>query len=422
MAVQRLVRLQERGDQRLESGVWQELAAEPAFWRLVEENVLRVEAPSAQSAHLRAGGYVGRATIGDITVEIHPKIEGSLAALLPYATHGAFQVRRAPAPAEELNELTGLLVEQLVDAITSYVSRGRDFRYSSRQETGSLVSGKIDMTRTMRLRARGLGHQVAFDRQVLDYSLDKNRLLLAALIEVERIEKTVSLPPSVKQRTRRLSQLFSDCRDIQVLFGQRAKLADRAAQLAAESDDPSEQDLLSLAAAVLGHLAPSLDSGGPGSVPRSWFLSLERLFEDALLNLLRDCASAPGHCFEISHGREAPKPVLPDEPDQFSAEPDVVVHVDRGPTLIGDVKYKDWTTRPAHADLYQLLSHAAAYDAETAFLLYPSDQYQRINLGPSATGCGVRLFSVNVGDLPRGIGETLLDLRVPAAGTPATAA
>lgn len=405
-----LVRLAERGSTTVTGETWQQLTADRSFWRLVEQNVVTVESPGSERVVLKGGCYVGRASIGNVTLELHPKISGSLEQLLPHATHGAFRSRRASAPANELNELTALLIEQLVDAVSDYLQQGRRFQYGRRKETGSLVAGKLDVTKTMRLRARGMGHRIAFERQILDYATDTNRVLLAALLEAERIGDTIPIPEDVRTKGRRFSQVFSDCRDVEVLFGRRSQLAGKAASLAEGAEDPSTKDLLSLASAVLGHLAPSFDSAAAGTVPRSWFLNLESLFEDAILDLLRSIASRPGHDLSVTHGRENPKPVFPRKEDRYRAEPDIVLTTGSGKTTVGDVKYKDWTETPAQSDLYQLLIHAAAFDGEEAFLVYPSQRWQVAELGASGTGCRVWSFAVDLDEMPRTIGKVLVEL------------
>ena len=55
-------------------------------------------------------------------------------------------------------------LRQFHRAVYAYVSRGRERRFVQSPHAGPLVGGRIDITRTLQLRARGLGHLIAFDK------------------------------------------------------------------------------------------------------------------------------------------------------------------------------------------------------------------------------------------------------------------
>lgn len=380
----------ERGNVTITTAQWGALADDPVFWRIVEGGIVSVGHTSRDTVILRGSCYVGRAATAAGPLQVVEKVDGALASLLAFATHDAFRVDPITAPATELGDLAALLVRQFHQAIYGYISRGRDRRFVQRPYSGSLVGGRIDITRTLMLRARGLGHLVAFDKNELTRRTQKNRILLAALREVERLADVVPLTDEDLAAGRSLAQFFHDCRDAEVLFGRRESLAAQAHRLA---DDPLERDadLVALAAIILSH--ESFENVEPADpmAPRAWFLNLETLFEQAVRRCFREMCDC-----QVVKGGALGSGVFPNSPAIEPADPDIVIYDNNG-TSVGDVKYKDWDRYAgARDDLYQLLVHAAAFDGTTSFLVYPSDHFEEVELGEAVTGSQARLFAVDV--------------------------
>jgi 5-methylcytosine-specific restriction endonuclease McrBC regulatory subunit McrC len=340
--------------------------------------------------------YVGRAQCGDVAVELAEKIDGALAALLRFATYGAFRVEQLPAPVSDLGKLAVLLIREFLQSARAYASLGREFEYRREPDVGSLVGGRIDPTRTLLLRARGWRHLVAFDRNVLAYNTLLNRVVFAAVRQVEPLAKILPLTRGDVAKARGLAHFFSDCRDAEVLFGSRQSFVRYAQTLLNQPRPDRQRDLLALASVVLSHESFELDSKDSTSVPRSWFLNLETLFEAAVGRVLQMLASS-----SRVYRQPTPKPPIFElVQDEHRAEPDLLVRSNaEGVMAVGDVKYKDWSGAPAAADLYQLLVHAATYDAALGFLIYPHDRYEFRHLGESSTGCDTWLFAGDVRDL-----------------------
>lgn len=329
-------------------------------------------------------------------LDLREKISGALESLLGHATHDAFRVQRTPAPASELGDLVALLVEQFVSAVTAYASLGRSFRYLVKHQTGSLVGGRLDITRSVQLRARGLGHLLVFDKNTVSYNTPVNRIVLAALREVEQLSQLVQIRPEDLARARGLAMLFADCRDAEILFGPRTSFVQQAQALLDATLPPHVRDMVALAGVILAHESFEHSAEATASVPRTWFLNLETLFETAVRSVLAEALSAS---HRVSRGGEQGKRVFEGVIDEFTAHPDLVVNDERGVVAVGDVKYKTWDGSATAGDLYQLLVHAAAFACEHAFLVFPSDRFAVRCLGPSATGCDVRFFAVDVRDL-----------------------
>lgn len=385
--------LSERSHIDIDSATWRRLAANREFWRLVDRGILSVSQPRPGAMRLTAIAHVGRAKLGDISLEIVEKVEGALSSLLEYSTQEAFRIEHMPASRSDLGRLASLLVRQFVREMRSYVSRGRDFLYQREKRQGSLVGGRMDITRTIRLRAQGFGHLVAFERPAIDRNTRKNKILLTAVREVGRLSRLVPLRPADLADSRTFSMLFDDCRDAEFFFRDRQAFAVEAQHL---SEQPGpESDLLALAAVILSH--ESFETGGSrlSSVPFTWFLNLERLFETAVKLKLAEVLAPKA----LTVKRGNLPPIFSGENREFRANPDLVVRDRQAVLAVGDVKYKQWSGSAAQADVYQLIAHSSAFHSPTSFLVFPHEVFHARELGVSSTGTRTWLIAVTIQSL-----------------------
>ena len=383
------LRVPERGELTLDPAAWKALERDPSFWRLVERKVVKVGQDGQDSVKLIGNGYVGQARAGDRDLLLVEKAPGALAALLAHATSAAFRVEHAKGPKTELGPLAELLLQELAAAVRRYASAGRQWSYVRRRETGSLVGGRIDVTASVRLRARGLRHRIAFDRSVASPANDTNRMIAAALTETERIASALSLPVEALEESRAMSILFADCRDAEVLFGDRGYLAGLAERLAQRASALAA-DVLMLAAVVLAHESFEPHQLARGELPRSWFLNLASLYEAAVRRTL---ASVMGPGVDVRNGKILPPAIFSAVWDEFTANPDLVVNGEQ--VWIGDVKYKAWDGEVDAADLYQLLAHTNAHEAKVAFLVHADDRFRVRDLGQTRDGIRTVVFGAD---------------------------
>jgi len=411
-----IVRVPERGEASVPPAAWQILSGQPAFWRLVEGGVLSVSQAKGGRRALGAGCYVGTAWLGDVRVECHEKVPGSLEALLAYATHDAFRIEAVPTGSTELGPLAALLIRQFLRSVRRYATLGRERVYQRHRTRGALVAGKIDVTRSVGLRARGLRHILVFDRNELTHRTDTNRVLLRALREVERVAAVVDLGRADVAACRALAMLFSDCQDAGVLFGPRHAFVAAAERLCDAATQPHTRDALALARTVLAHESFEATPQLEDRLPRTWFLNLENLFQLAVRNVLSDLG---GPTFRVRDaGRGAP---VFRRPGELRAFPDIVVSEATGAVrAIGDTKYKVWGGSEKPSDIYQLLVHAAAFNAPVGFLIYPHHELSLHDLGDAATGCRVTAVGVDVRRLREDLAATANGLSL-FSGTAAVA-
>lgn len=393
-----VIAVPERGEVEVPWTVWKQMESVTSFRLLLDRGVLAASLLPGGSVRLRGSCYVGRAQCGDMVLEIQEKINGALVSLLRHATHEAFRVERADAPVSELGDLNALLVHQFLASVTAYASQGRNFLYTVKRQTGSLVGGRIDITKSVQLWARGLRHLLVFDKNMVTYNTPVNRIVLAALREVERLSRLVRIRQDDVVRARGLAMLFADCRDSEILFGRRAAFVDQAHALLNAPLPGPVRDTVALASVVLAHESFEHSSEHPAAVPRTWFLNLEALFETAVRNVL---AEKLRPIRRISRGGDHSRQVFARVTGEYTAHPDLVVSGAGGIEAVGDVKYKTWDGSAASGDVYQLLVHAAAFECRHAFLVFPSDRFEVRHLGCSATGCDVKFFTVDVRNLHR---------------------
>lgn len=154
---------------------------------------------------LRATSWVGRITIGDLTVTIHPKLKGaplvgllryaySLRDLKPYALTSAVAENAA---------FQDLIIAQLVEETTELVSRGIHRDYLRFNAALSNPSGRIDFSR--------IANSVASANTTLPCvyhcrsdAIHLNKVLLAGL----RLAARVSTDTAVTRRVSWLAQLL----------------------------------------------------------------------------------------------------------------------------------------------------------------------------------------------------------------------
>jgi 5-methylcytosine-specific restriction endonuclease McrBC regulatory subunit McrC len=396
----------ERGSKQVAGDAFRALAGSADFWRLVDAKILRIEHAGADRFDLHGIGWVGQAVIGEVTLNLTEKVSGSLAVFLGHATGDAFRVADAEASASSMGTLIRLLIHAFLDRTRLYVSRGVESAYESCEETGSMIGGALDVPKTVRLRAGGFKHMAAFSRPRLHRDLPQNRVIAAALRQVEFLAPQVELEAVDLSTARSLAQFFGDARPLEVLQGVPERWAREARRLSGDRLQSLERDLLTLAAVVLAHLSFETENRVPDRTPRSWFLSLESLFEDAVRRVLGTVS--PRNISVLDGGPQ--RPIFSAVSGRFRAQPDLVLLDDAAVRAIGDVKYKNWaglSTHNLHPDLYQLLAHSSAFNSNKAFLVFAHDEFESIRLGHSASGVETWAFAIDVRDLEGGLRRAL---------------
>jgi hypothetical protein len=369
---------------------------------------------------LRGTCYVGRAFINGLVVEISEKFAGAFETLVSLGPLKAPKVMQTPSPVAKSSGSTAILVSLFVRSVRAYLSGFKKVAYVRVPDAGTVAGGRLDVTRTLRLRAKGKAHQIAFDRSVLSADLPFNRCIFAALREIEHLAKLENISALDVAGARALGATLAECLPA-VLSARPGELADIAArEAAARHARPESRDVISLAGAIL-------DAAGFGGrelfnrqVERSWFVNLETFFEEAIRNVV---AGLLGAGFSVSSAQERP-PVFSQLPQRYRANPDLVIRNDAGTVAIGDAKYKELDGWPTPADVHELLVHASAYRAPKALLFFPSDgEFWQRSFGKSSSGCDVWLFGIRFNAFAADVGRSLelADLLPPHAAKTSSA-
>jgi len=393
------IRVPERGHCDIDAAVWRRMSALPQIWELIDRKIIFVTQAGRNIVRLNGTSYVGRLVLPEasIALEMVEKIPGALGALLGYATHKSFRIERQRSIASEPGSLMGLLIAEFAKGLQGYVNRGLDSEYEVQSKTGSLIGGRINLVKTIQLRARGMGYLIAFEKNNLTTNILKNRVLLAALRQVETLSRAVPIERSVVDKCRALSLAFSESLNPEVLWAARQSFALSAEHLAQDSDDEAERDLLTLADVILTGVSFDQSRLLAETVPRAWFVNLETLFETAVRTVLADCTGPQINVVGVKRGSRLAAPLFPQASSEMPAHPDLLLLEGGEAVAVGDVKYKLWQAEgDGRDDLYQVLSHAAAFRAPRAFLVYPHVVFGEHPYGMSAGGCRTWVFVVRI--------------------------
>ena len=388
-----VVTVTERGGVPLTRADWSAFSGDHYFWKLVSDNIIRVEADGSNRWKLRGTCYVGRAIIGGRILQIVEKFPGALEALVRLGALQAPRVERVPSPVTPTPDSTTILVTVFLEAVRKYLSGAKRSRYVHTPDVGAIVGGRLDIMRTAALRARGIFHQVAFDRTVLSADVPLNRCVYSALREIERLSRVAEIPPAQVARARALRIGLSECLPsvFNVRRAELAALAAREAEGEFVRSDSEARDVAALAGAVLDAAGFGGAEASARTIERAWFVNLETFFEEAVRRVVRDALNGIA---SVSGPKKRPSLFNPDN-GRYHANPDIVITHNGETIAIGDAKYKDFSNWPSVSDVHEIIAHASAYGAGTAVLFYPDEAKIGIrSFGDAATGC--RLLAVGL--------------------------
>jgi len=384
------------------------LRASKDFARLQERGIVEVSYSSGQ-VRLKGSCYVGQARCGSIQINFTEKVSGALVALLAFASRDAFNIAKASSATSGAGALIAILVDEFLSAVKKYTTSGRQFLYAPVMMKGSLIGGKISMTKSLRLRAQGFGHVLAFTKSTATYATPVNQLVLAALIEIERLARFITLGERALAQSRSLCMLYDDCRDTSFLQRDRAYLTRQAMEVAESHPINLVSDMLLLASILLAHESFEHGSTNGRVMPWTWFVNLERLFESAVRVVMARTTTA-----QMGRGTTMPQPIFDEVTGAYRANPDLIVRDRSTGVIVGDVKYKALAGATAGAsDVYQLLVHAAAFKAKKAFLVFPGDDFRCRSLGKDANGIETFFFVVRIGSLDADIKQAAVLMCLP---------
>ena len=357
---------------------YRKLERSPQFLHLVESGVVSLKRSKNLPWGISAGPWVGEVLLGDgLRLRLVEKVEGTLQALLEWSSPTDVRMEHVKSATGESGTLIEIFARRFLHHLGEVLHQGLPRAYSLRRDSINRVRGRIAVRATLTTWARGRPDRVVCAWRELDPDTPANRLLAVGLGAVEQASDVLlDWNKSLSARARAVAPLFEgvDSASIRRLdhAGRLAVFKEGLARPEVTGELRSAVSYAQALALHLGAWSETVDS----SVPSTFLLNLETLFEDAVRAAL--VAALPD--VRVRKGADCHRRLLSGVSDRYEAKPDLVLSRDAR-LVVGDVKYKDLRGLPDHSDVYQLLSHAIAFDAPRAVLIYAGESYAHHQLG-----------------------------------------
>lgn len=340
--------------------------ADPGIWRVTD--VTRI----------------GVVAIDDVRLIVRPKTP--LRSLIFMASCSGLQAKvdDASFSFEADQDLPAALASALIRAVGEATGRGLLKGYVSVEETGTMIRGRWDIARQLKVRP---GIPVPVELTYDDYTEDvtENRIFKAALRALVRLEQ---LPRRVVDKLGPLLGLFSEVSDLR---------ATGPVMLPAESRlNAHYQPALRLARWVLE--ATSWAHAEGGSSGSAFLLNVAKVYEDFVGRVLQATLHPEGFDvdLQVSDWRL-------DTDGKIRMRPDIVISRQGRVVAVADTKYKVWGESdgsPPNADVYQALAYAVTAGVREVHLLYVSGDVEPRRYEIAATGTTVVAHAVDVSGEP----------------------
>jgi hypothetical protein len=382
------VNLTERRTTSIGGEAFHRLQRSEVAWRLIEEGIISLTNAKTTPYGVRAGAYVGQAILEDGTqLEIQEKSQGALAELLQWTVPEDVRRVYVPSAVDSQGKVIETFAIRFLEYLGQYLMRGRLKGYRHLCASTERPCGRIDVIQTVRQWARGHRSIVTCWKPHLSAELDANKLLRLSLGAAERMLLSGAADRNWLLVARSYSRIMHDAGDLRGPELSPSSLSARFEREVSRAVTVEElRNALLFGRAVVLHLG-MVPRSVECTLPESFFLNLESLFEDAVRNALK------GIC-PTERGSQLRRPLFPASPDRFVADPDFVVLDSNGPLLVGDCKYKVLVDTDLHSDVYQLTSHCQSIQCKRAVLVFPGEAFSHIVLGDSVAGISVHVCEV----------------------------
>jgi 5-methylcytosine-specific restriction enzyme subunit McrC len=319
---------------------------------------------------LRATSFVGRFSLGEITVTIHPKLTGApLLNLLRYA-YGLrnLSLYEPVGYASAKFTFQDLLIQQLAAEAGELLARGVHRDYERRSADFATPRGRIDFNRYVRVAHRAKAVLPCIEHPRVEDTL-LNQVLLGGLWFAGRVATDVDLRAQVK----RLAKMLSAAISLKRIDGALLEEAWRAMDRRTTAYEPA---LIVIELLWKGE-GVSLDGDGDRVRLPGFLFDMNRFFQALLSRFLREhlegCEVEDECRFKgLFRYDPARNPRGWQAPVQ---KPDFVVRRYRKIVAVLDAKYRDLWERPLPREmLYQLALYALGQSGmkRRAAILYPT--------------------------------------------------
>ena len=411
--------VQERSTRSVPRLLHEQLSNSARMSQLVQAGILSLLRSKEVPYGVRASCYVGHAVLEDGTrIEVREKSAGALAALLRWSLPEDLRSASVPSQVGAAAPVLEIFASRFLALLGYYVRHGRAKAYLPFVHTSSSPRGKIDVAGTLRLLQRGHRGRITCRQQVLSADVPINRLLRLGIEAIENLFASDQGTQEALAEARMYAPLFQDVstRELQLLgYGFRAEAFSKALRNTRMTDEL--QGALAYARALVLHLGIWPDADSDPTIPHSFFLNLETLFEEAVRQVLAELLYPK----TVAKGARLQQPLFAEIPGKYVADPDVVFQGPNGAIIVADCKYKELDGLPDHSDVYQLFSHCSALRAKVGILIYPGESYRRSTLGNTSSGIGMYSVCVRIANLGDDL-RILLDEISPTVDSSTSAA
>lgn len=356
-----------------------------------------------------AGKYIGVIPVSkELTLRVRPKVPilrlVEILRRAGEAPHLLHELERDYEPKDEW-DVSELLILALHKGLAPLFHHGPIREYRRVSESGATPRGRLLLAET----ATTMWPRAVFDRVAYEYfsfSPDNrlNQAMEHTLWHVQRLAQHV--PNRVSSNilmdlndAHRMFALVTPDRTRSFLPPLRLHLHNRI------TTEPyvSFRPLLSICRMILENLGVDLaaETEDPVVLP-PMVIDMENVFERFVVRELQRRASGSlsvwdtniEHQLSLMRDPQAPVPAsVPLTISEEPAQPDFTVALEGQPALVGDVKYR---SKGNVDDIYQVVAHAAAYDAEDVLLVYPAaEDAAKTRLKCIGSLGGVRVFTAH---------------------------
>ena len=330
-----------------------------ALWAIASSILISPSSAGQGTYDLTAGSHVGLIRVGDIAVEIRPKIGvARLLFLISYAidpwSWREQEVHFAPHESVVEAVLPGFLW-QIERAFRQGVLQG----YREVEEAATTVRGRIRFGDQLRRHhGRSFPVEVRYDDFTVDIEL--NRLIKAALFGVRRLPLRSA---SVLHRLRHAEALLGD---VSLVSYDTANLP----QVAFNRLNDRYRAAVELSKLLLRGISYDLGEGGVAAA--AFLVDMNKVFEDFVVVALREALRLSPRVFPQG---AAGHTLALDSAGRVRLEPDISWWDAGRCVFVGDVKYKRSSVMGGlHPDLYQVLAYAVGADLPEGVLIYAAGE------------------------------------------------
>lgn len=315
--------------------------------------------------------YVGVCQIGDLTVEVLPKIDvevshvrKNLVAMIAATVDLAIKDGGMAYVGTQSHCILEILIKLFSEKLFEQLRRGLVRRYETREENLSVLRGRLDVVQQMRVNIGNPERLYCRYQEFLE-DIPLNQVFRAAIRFLLKVTRQVSSQRLLAE----LLLMLDSVSDVPV-----AKLAWQEVHF--DRMNERYRQSYKLAELFLRNLPPDVTGGRHEGF--SLFFDMNVLFEEYIGKTVQRVMRDSGVKVSLQGKGGNQRYVARDSKGSgaFAMKPDIVGVRDGNYEWILDTKWKmlsqdEWREGVAQADLYQMYAYASCYDCPKVMLLYP---------------------------------------------------